>query len=105
MKARRLRGEAFSSQGRLEEAESELTAALGLAHELGNPAQLWKTRAALGQLLTAQGKLDQTRRTSQEALSLIERVAQRLHDKRLRKMLLTSADVKAIQRCAGRQPG
>ncbi|MDP8928575.1 MAG: hypothetical protein M3O70_08390, partial [Actinomycetota bacterium] len=98
---RRLRCEALLAAGRLDAAELELTAALDLARELGNPPQLWKAHAAFGQLRAAQGKADLARLNYQEALAVVKGVAQGLDDERLREKLLTSAEVTAIRTGAG----
>ncbi len=55
VKGRRLRGQVFLAQGKLAEAEKELATALEIAQQIGNPPQLWKTHAALGDLRKAQG--------------------------------------------------
>ncbi len=49
VKGRRLQGQAFLAQGKLAEAEREISTALELAKEIGNPPQLWKTHQAFGQ--------------------------------------------------------
>jgi len=41
VKGRRVKGEAFLALGKLDEAETELEAALRVGREVGNPAQLW----------------------------------------------------------------
>ena len=60
VKGRRLRGQAHLARGNLDAAEQELTAALQVATELGNPPQRWKTHAAIGDLHAA--RADRTTR-------------------------------------------
>jgi tetratricopeptide (TPR) repeat protein len=100
VKARRLRGEVFIAQGRLGEAEEELAAALQVAHEVGNPPQLWKTHAAIGDLRRAQGRVDDARDAYAQALSIIEEVARSLTDEQLRETFLNSSHVQAIRQAA-----
>jgi tetratricopeptide (TPR) repeat protein len=97
IKARRLRGQVFLAQGRLPEAEQELTAALGVAQEVGNPPQLWKTWAALGDLQRVQGNHEQARRAYREALTVIDDVASGLTDEHLRQTLLASREVQRLR--------
>lgn len=58
VKGRRLRGQALLAQDKLPEAGQELATAIQIAQEIGNPPQLWKTHAALGDLRKAQGRPD-----------------------------------------------
>ncbi len=96
-KARRLRGQAFLAQGKLEEAEEELATALEVAKEIGNPPQLWKTHAALGDLRQAQGQPDEARQAYRDALAIIEDVAAGLEDESLRETFLGSDHVQEIR--------
>ena len=58
VKGWRLQGQAFCMQERLAEAEAVLQKALGLAKQINNPPQLWKTYHALGELYERQGATD-----------------------------------------------
>ncbi len=98
VKGRRLRGEALLAQGKLAEAEQDLNTALGVAQQIGNPTQLWKTHAALGRLRAAQGQVEEARGAYQQALAVIEGVAAGLHDETLRTRLLASEQTRTIQR-------
>jgi len=100
VKGRRLRGRAILAQGKLTEAERELAAALEIAQRVGNPPQLWKTQAALGDLRQAQGKADDARQAYRDALAVIERVAAGLSDESLRETFLSSDHVQNIRRAA-----
>jgi tetratricopeptide (TPR) repeat protein len=100
VKARRLRGRVLLTEGRLNEAEQELSTALEIAIELGNPPQLWKSHAAVGDLRRAQGRTDDARVAYGRALSVIEGVAAGLTDERKRETLLRSSRVQRIRRAA-----
>lgn len=104
IKGRRLRGQVFMAEGRLDEAEAEVLAALEVAIEVGNPPQLWKTQVALGDLRVAQGRTDDARDAYGEALLIIERVAGSLTDDQLREGLLRSKPVKDIRIAANSRP-
>jgi tetratricopeptide (TPR) repeat protein len=98
VKGRRLQGQILLAQGRFKEAEEELASALATAHEVGNPPQLWKTHAAIGELRRAEARPEEARRAYTEALSVIEGVAASLTDQRLRDTFLHSEHVEAIRR-------
>jgi class 3 adenylate cyclase/tetratricopeptide (TPR) repeat protein len=98
VKARRLRAQILLACRRTKEAEEELTAAVATAGEVGNPPQLWKTHAAIGELRFAQGRPEEARRAYGEAFSVIERVAASLRDDQLRVTFLDSEDVETIRR-------
>jgi tetratricopeptide (TPR) repeat protein len=100
VKGRRLQGQAFLAQGKLAEAEREISTALEIAKEIGNPPQLWKTHATLGDLRQAQGRVDAGRKAYRDALAVIDGVAASLTDKSLRKAFLNSDHVKGIRKAA-----
>ena len=97
VKGRRLRGQALLAQDKLTEAGQELAIALDVAQQIGNPPQLWKTYAALGDLGQAQGKPDKAHRFYSKALTVIETVAANLSNQSLRDTLLNSAQVQEIR--------
>ncbi len=82
------------------EAEKEMATALEIATKIGNPPQLWKTHAALGELWQAQGRADDARQAYQDALSVIDGVAAGLTDESLRETFLGSDHVQGIRRSA-----
>lgn len=88
------------AQGRLAEAEEEIRAALSLATEVGNPPQLWRTHASLGELRRAQSRPDDARRAYENALAVIESVAAGLTDAQLRDTFLRSEHVQGIKAAA-----
>jgi len=97
VKGRRLRGQVFLAQGKLAEAEKEMATALQIAREIGNPPQLWKTYAALGDLRQAQGQTDDARHAYRDALSVIDGVAAGLEDESLKETFLSSNHVQDIR--------
>ncbi|HEY3080215.1 MAG TPA: AAA family ATPase [Chloroflexota bacterium] len=100
VKALRLRGQALLARRQPREAEPELTRALDVARQVGNPLQLWKTLAALGDLRRAQGRADEAGRAYRGALAVVEGVAAGLTDER-RGVFLDSPHVHGIRRQAG----
>jgi class 3 adenylate cyclase/tetratricopeptide (TPR) repeat protein len=100
VKGRRLRGQVFLAQGKLAEAERELATALEIAQQIGNPPQLWKTHAVLGDLRRVQGRADEARQAYRDALAVIEGVAASLSDESLRETFLSSEHVQGIRRAA-----
>ena len=95
---RRLRAQVLMAQGRFDEAEQDLSVALELAHEVGNPPQLWQTHAAIGDLRRAQGRPEEARQAYADALSVIDTVAASLTDEQLRNTFLRSKPVEGIRR-------
>jgi tetratricopeptide (TPR) repeat protein len=101
VKGRRLRAQAFLVQGRLADAERELDIALQIAQQVGNPAQLWRTFVARGDLRRAQGRVQDAFDAYDSARAIIDRVAAGLTDASLRETFLTSAHVQHIRQLAG----
>jgi tetratricopeptide (TPR) repeat protein len=97
VKGRRLRGQVFLRQGKLEETEREISIALKMAQRVGNPTQLWKTHAFLGEVCEAQGRSDEARGAYCDALSVIKEVADGLKNKPLKETLLRSHQVLDIR--------
>ena len=102
VKACRLRAQAFFAEDRLEEAQQELSIALEVAQRIGNPPQLWKTYAVLGDLRQAQGQTDETYKAYGDALSIIEKVAKNLSNESLKDTFISSVLVQAIRQKANR---
>jgi tetratricopeptide (TPR) repeat protein len=100
VKGRRVKGEALLAQGKLAEADAELQAALRVAEEVGNPAQLWKTLAALGRLRQAQDQADAAGYAYRRAIGIVETMAAGLSDAALRDTLLSSAQMAALRQAA-----
>jgi class 3 adenylate cyclase/tetratricopeptide (TPR) repeat protein len=97
VKGGRLRGEIAFVGGQKEEAEDALRQALIIAQAIGNPTQLWKTYAVLGDLLQAQRRPDDARQAYSDAVSVIEEVASGLKDKSLRDTFMSSHHVQEIR--------
>ena len=87
-------------RGGLSAAEAELRAALATAREVGNPPQLWKTWAAQGDLRRAQGEAEPACGAYQEALRVIDGVADALTDEQLRQTFMGSPEVQRIRTAA-----
>jgi tetratricopeptide (TPR) repeat protein len=104
VKGRRLRGQVFLAQGKLPEAEKELATALEVAQRVGNPPQLWKIHAALGDLRQAQGRLDDACQAYRDALAVIDGMAAGLSDESLGETFLSSDHVQGIRRAAEIRP-
>ncbi|MEX1253421.1 MAG: adenylate/guanylate cyclase domain-containing protein [Dehalococcoidia bacterium] len=100
VKGRRLRAQALQALGELDEAEREIARALEVAKEVGNPPQLWKTHAALGELRQAQGRPEEARQAYREALAVIDRVAAGLTDESLRQTFFNSDQVRGLRASA-----
>jgi tetratricopeptide (TPR) repeat protein len=105
VKARRLRAQVFLAQSSLPEAEVELTRALAMAYEVGNPPQLWKTLMTVGELRQAQDRPDAAQQVYQEALAVVEQVAVGIPDQTLRTTFLTSPHVQHIRQRAAAATG
>jgi tetratricopeptide (TPR) repeat protein len=97
VKGRRLRGQAFQAQRQLAKAEPELEFALGVARQVGNPPQLWKTLVALSELCRVKRHQSLARAYAMEAFNLINQVACRLVDENLHATLLGAAEVQHIR--------
>jgi tetratricopeptide (TPR) repeat protein len=100
VKGRRLHGQIISAQGKFAEAEEEIEMALAIAREIGNPPQLWKTLVAAGDLRRAQGRDADAKAAYDEAMMVIDGVASRLQDEKLRDRFLSSPHVQSIRATA-----
>jgi tetratricopeptide (TPR) repeat protein len=96
VKSQRLRAQVFLAQGKLEEAEQELSIALEVAQRIGNPPQLWKTYAVLGDLLQQQDQPDDAQKAYGDAFAVIEGVAAGLKNQSLRDTFMNSQHVQEI---------
>jgi hypothetical protein len=65
--------------------------------EIGNPTQLWKTHAALGDLHAARGRHDAAGEAYRAALAVIERVQTGLRDPILRTSLAEAPPVRRVR--------
>jgi tetratricopeptide (TPR) repeat protein len=101
VKGRRLRAQVLLARDQLGEAHEGIARALIVARELGNPTQLWKTLATLGDLLTRRGRPSEAGEAYREALAVIDGVAAGLTDVTLRDTFVSSAKVQRIRGLAG----
>jgi class 3 adenylate cyclase/tetratricopeptide (TPR) repeat protein len=100
VKGRRLRGQVFLAQNELEKARQELSIALRVALLVGNPTQLWKTHAVLGNLFQVRDRVNDAQRAYGDALSVIEGVAANLQNNTLKDTFLSSCCVREIRQKA-----
>ena len=78
----------------------ELFIALEVAQRIGNPPQIWKTYAVLGDLRQAQGQTDEAYRAYGDALSIIEKMATSLQNQSHRDTFISSHPVQEIRQKA-----
>src|SRR6185437_14898297 len=79
----RLRGEiAFASRA-WDECESALREALTFAERVGNPTQLWKTYATLGQLYATRGQREASSNAYRLAANVVDRIKASIDDPKL----------------------
>ena len=97
VKARRLRAQVQLAQGDIGGAAQDLKTAMRLARDLGNPPQLWKSYAAMGELLSAQNKRAEAAQAFRHAETVLDTVANGLADESLRKTFLDSREVRSIR--------
>jgi len=71
--------------------------ALEMAQRVGNPTQLWKTYAVLGELCEAEGRSDDARGAYDDAISVIKKIADGLKNRPFKETLLGSQQVKDIR--------
>ena len=96
-KACRLRAQVFLAEGRLREALKELSIALEVAQQIGNPPQLWLTYTVLGDLRHTQGKTEKAYRAYGDAYSIIDKVSKNLSNESLRDTFISSGPVQEIR--------
>jgi transcriptional regulator with AAA-type ATPase domain/tetratricopeptide (TPR) repeat protein len=97
----RLRGEIALVRRRLDDAETAFRRALGIAEAIGNPTQLWMTRAALGRLHAARGRHDLADEAYRAARDVVDRVKGSLRDDGLRTSLGRAPAVRHLYDLAG----
>ena len=96
-KGQRLLGQTLSATGDHEAAVEAITVAVDVARDIGNPTQLWKSLAALGDVRTAAGDPTGAKQAFGEASKVIDDVASGLSDAAVRETFLGSAAVTAIR--------
>jgi tetratricopeptide (TPR) repeat protein len=96
VKGRRLRGQVFLAQGKLAEAEQELSIALEAALRVGNPTQLWMTHAALARLFEKMKQEDLEQEHWQAAAAIVQSTADGLQDNERREAFINAAPIQEI---------
>jgi tetratricopeptide (TPR) repeat protein len=74
VKGRRLSGQIAMAARRWDEAHTALNEALTVATTIGNPTQLWRTHAALGDFHAARGDKDAAQRAYAAARGVVDRM-------------------------------
>ncbi len=87
----------FLATGDLGAAEVEFETAVSMARRIGNPPQLWKTLAAIGDLRLSAGRPAAAQQIYREALEVIEDVAVHLRDISLSETFLASSHIQRIR--------
>ena len=100
-KGQRLLGQALAAGGDHSAAADAIRVAIDIAGETGNPTQLWKSWAALGDVRTSSGDGAGAAEAYGEALRVIDGVASGLADDELRETFLGSQAVRTIRARAG----
>jgi DNA-binding CsgD family transcriptional regulator len=100
VKGRRLCGQVYMARRKLAQADAELISALDASRKIGNPPQLWQTLKILGLLRQRQGKTDESLQVFNEAVQIIDNVADGLADGPTKDTFLSSSLVQDIRRLA-----
>jgi hypothetical protein len=86
-RAWRLRGEIAIARRQWGDAAMALHEALGGAHGVGNPTQLWKTHVALARLHMERGEITEAEAARTAAHAVVAAVSNAVHDAELRRNL------------------
>lgn len=97
IKGWRLMGQAHLDRGNIKLAGEYLERAIALAQEIGNPPQLWKTHAAIGDLHCQCDRTKLATTAYREAVRAIEETASRLQCDRIKQTFLASQPVQEIR--------
>ena len=97
VKARRLKGLALLHEGDVPGAQREIAAALEMAQSLANPPQLWKSSAAMGDVLAAANRRSEAEAAYRQAMAAIESACRAIHDPSIENAFLASREVGAIR--------
>ena len=82
-RALELAGRALLVLDRRDEAEERVRTALELARSIEYPPIVWRSLSLLGEVARRRGRGSEAERSSQEARSLVERLANALHETEL----------------------
>jgi tetratricopeptide (TPR) repeat protein len=102
VKGRRLSGQIAMAARRWDEAHTALNEALTVATTIGNPTQLWRTHAALGDFHAARGDKDAAQRAYAAARGVVDRMLAALPTPGLRAALESLPTVRDLTRGAMR---
>jgi hypothetical protein len=101
VKGWRLRGHIALARRHLDDAETAYRQALAFAEAIGNPTQLWTTRAALGRLHATRRRQDLAGGAYRAARDVLDRVKASLKDPGLRMSLVQAPSVRHLYDLAG----
>jgi predicted ATPase/DNA-binding SARP family transcriptional activator len=90
-------------EGQRELAINHLHEAAGLAADLGLPAERWQIQAALGNLYEAGGEPAQARTTFEEAVTIIQGLAEGFRDEARRARFLAGPQIQQVMQQAQRE--
>ena len=97
IKAKRLRAQVRLAEAKPDEAEHDARDAVEIARQIANPGQLWKSWDTLGDVYDALGQGTEAIAAWNEAVAVIDRVAESLSDEALRRTFLGSRHVTEIR--------
>jgi tetratricopeptide (TPR) repeat protein len=97
----RLRGRIALARRHMDEAETAYRQSLAMAEAIGNPTQLWVTRAALGELHLARQRHDLAGEAFRAARDVLDRVKGSVSDPALRASLEHAPAVQHVYELAG----
>jgi transcriptional regulator with AAA-type ATPase domain/tetratricopeptide (TPR) repeat protein len=100
VKGWRLTGQIALQRRRLDDAETAFRQAVEIAEVVGNPPQLWMSRAAMGRLRTAQQRPDLAGAAYRSAREVVDRVKASLKDPTLRGALERAPAVRELYELA-----
>ena len=96
LRARRIQGDIWSARGDFPRAVADYEWALAKAQEIGNPTEIWRTHAALGEAHLRFEQLPLAREHFQAAAKTIEKIADGLGDLNLKNGFIESEPVRHV---------
>jgi len=97
VKARRLRGQALRGQGETKPGMEDLETAARIATQIGNPAQAWKSYAALAAALHEDNRASEAHQAQTQAREITNQVAQELRNESLQNTFIKAQEIQAIR--------
>jgi tetratricopeptide (TPR) repeat protein len=92
----RLQSHLLMQTDKFDEAETQMKSALSLAKQLGNPTLLWKTHQSFGKLYLKIGNVKDAKLEFNDALSVVNEIANGLTDIVLKKKYLESDTIQKL---------